>query len=417
MAHPMTASTSTPATPAPIANALLAVCGCVVPGAPWPRDPIAACEDWALLEAAARKHGVHLLLYPAIPDDAASVPPEVLGRWKRERLTQFARNAFAERQLRELAAEFAAAEIPLVALKGAATFLWGYEDSGCRELGDLDLLIPEDAVPAAREIMSRLGYSPIASYTSAEEEEIGIRAVHLPPYVRAGSLPVELHVNILERRGDREQATAAIWQEAVRETLGDVPLRRLSWSHFLLHSAIHFLRHLEEDAPSLKGLADMVLIVRRFGAEIDWAYFWEDARAWQIEEEVARIAATLAEQWGVVLPGGPPLPGPIRAAYLVDGVPEPHAGLWQSGLGRIAAARELPTLPARLRYLFGLAFPSPAHLRWRYGVPEGKSLTPYYWRHSTSLTLRLLRNLLGHGTKLRTTETAANRDDPPHGRE
>jgi len=68
-----------------------------------------------------------------------------------------------------------------------------------------------------------------------------------------------------------------------------------------------------------------------------------------------------------------------------------HAGPTNRSLERVAAVSELPDLASRVRYLFRLAFPTAEHLRWRYRIPKGRSVTPYYLRYPLDRLGQIIR--------------------------
>jgi hypothetical protein len=176
-------------------------------------------------------------------------------------------------------------------------------------------------------------------------------------------------------------AASEIWRDAVQEKLAGAPLWRMSWTHFLLQTAVHYTRHLEEDRAPLKGLADMLAVVRRFGSELDWMELWRTADRWGIRAPVARVFRTLELHWALSVPGLPPAAVPLsREVLAIGSCPDP-SGPAGRGLERVVAVSELPDLPARVRYLFRLVFPTPEHLRWRYRLPAGASVAGYYVRY------------------------------------
>lgn len=360
---------------------LLGLCSSLCAPEDWPAAELRAQEDLTAIGTYAAMHGLGAALFPPLPAAAQGIPQEALSNWRRLAFVQFAKNASLFARLEQLVAELSREAIPVLLFKGGAAMLWAYGDRDRRELGDFDLLVHAEHVGTIRELMTRLGYAEVSAYSSPEEEQLGIERVHLPPFVHPDGTVIEVHVNVLERRGNREVATPEIWRDAVQEELAGAPLWRMSWSHFLLQTAVHYTRHLEEDFASLKGLADMLAVIRRFGSELDWPELWRTADRWGITEPVARIFRTLEQHWELSIPGLPPGNLPLSWEALVTGSAPDLAGPAHRGLDRVAAARELPDLAARCRYLFRLVFPTPEHLRWRYRLPEGANVSTYYLRY------------------------------------
>ncbi|MDP2996857.1 MAG: nucleotidyltransferase family protein [Bryobacterales bacterium] len=329
---------------------------------------------------------------------AATNPDGLIGTLKRSYLLQIASNTWVLAQLEEIANAFTAHGVRLVALKGAAALLWLYDDIGCRSLSDIDLLVEERAVPEVRRIMEGLGYFQQGAYCSPEDEFLCIRGSHLLPYMRPGCLSVEIHGAILAGRGKDAQAVAESWASSVPVPCGHARLWRLCPAHFLLHAAAHFMKHLTVDgfAP-LKGMADMILLLNKCGSEMDWPAFWRTADRWGIASEVATIMATLTRHWGLEIPVIPahavPIPARLlgrgrekRAQYAAAMIPRYY-------VQRLLRARELPGLFPRLRYLYRILFPLPSNLRYRYHLPDGAELTPYYLLHPLTIVGRFIRGL------------------------
>lgn len=371
-----------PSLPVELTNrVLIRLAGVLSSSADWPYAELDALGDAAPITALALKHGLGPALFPTLPAQVSALSPEKRSLWQRLAMVQFAKNAALFARLEELAAELTREQIPALLFKGGAAMLWAYEDRDRRDLGDFDLLIHPEHVAAVRVLMARLGYVEVTAYSSPEEEQLGIERVHLPPFIHPDRTVIEVHVNVLERRGNREVATPEIWRDSALEELAGAPLRRMSWEHFLLQTAVHYTRHLEEDFAPLKGLADMLVVVRRFGAELDWPELWHTAERWEITLPVARICCTLQEHWGLPIPGLPTGAEPLSLTALATGSCPDLSGPTNRSLERVAAASELPDLASRCRYLFRLAFPEPDHLRWRYRLPEDANVSAYYLRY------------------------------------
>ncbi|HTE19593.1 MAG TPA: nucleotidyltransferase family protein [Armatimonadota bacterium] len=375
-------STTSPSVPADAARALVALCGWFGTDA-LPQDALSADpEAWAVVDGLARRHGVLPALCRAARVEGSGAIPEALSaEWKRTRLTESVRGMMAKRQLSEIAARFHAAGLPWIPLKGGAALLWVYERAADRKMCDLDLLVEEHRLDEAAALMRELGYQRAEScYTSVEAEQLNALSTgHLCPYSRPGALPVEIHWHVLKDGAQARASNRDIWRDAVTEQVDGVPVRRLSWPHFLLHTAFHYGRHLEKNHAALKGLVDLLRVLREHGEQVDWPEFWDTAYRWDVADKVAPVMRTLEHYWGAEVQGIPssvaPLPEEVLAAGVISASgPAHYAALF-------AKAQRLPTLSGRARYLFRLMFPQPAHLRYRYGLPEGAAVTAYYPRH------------------------------------
>jgi hypothetical protein len=328
---------------------------------------------------------------------APSLPPEVAAGWRRRYRIQFARGARALQQLEEIAAAFHERGVRVLALKGAAALLWVYGPECGRELADLDLLIEEESIAAAHDVLEGLGYSWLPQCHAPEFEPLRLRSGEESAFTRPGRFGVEAHLNFLQGKGDPRRALADVWGEAISTRSGTVCVGCLSAPHFLLHAAAHYAKHFEANFAPLKGLVDMALAVRKEGARIDWHRFWHTAERWGITREASMALATLQSTWGLAVPGLPAGAAPLPASVLVHGAPgaaDEQAGRLPSiYMDRLKRARQLPDRAARARYLFRLVFPTPENLRHRYAIAPGHPVAPYYARHPLVLAGRLARGL------------------------
>ncbi len=319
---------------------------------------------------------LHHRLLGAVSAEAlgASLPPD----WTRCVQGQYLRSLRALEQAREIASTAAEAGIRVLPLKGAAALTWLYPELEQRALGDLDLLVrPEQAEAACRTLLD-LGYAPLASSTSPEEEQVKARRTHFPPYVRTGSLPVELHLQVLGSRGRREAALRDLWGAATPDELDGIPVHRLAWRHFFLHGAVHYVRHLEEDFAPLAWLVDLALLARRHPETVAWNELRQCAERWGIERELGQVCRVLAAYLGVSGPDWPQQAPEWAWERLATGSARREARAWETCRDRLAAVGEIRGWAARGRYLIRQAFPSEAHLRWRYALAPTEPIGP--WR-------------------------------------
>jgi hypothetical protein len=112
----------------------------------------------------------------------------------------------------------------VMVLKGAARLLQG-DVPGARSMSDIDVLTPPaDAGRLHEFLKERLGYTSLL--TSPEH--------HLPTLMRAGALPVEVHIQLGPRPTDLD---ARIWRDAHATSGGDLLLPSAT------SMALHALEH------------------------------------------------------------------------------------------------------------------------------------------------------------------------------
>jgi hypothetical protein len=379
---------------------IVSLCGDLALGGTRAAKKLAAFSQWERLIFLADNHGLGPALYAArslyVP---GAFPAGLLAVWKEQYFTQAAKNAWTLNQLSEIAEAFAECGVRLIVLKGVAALLWLYEDIGCRQIRDLDLLVEETAIPEARAIMERLGYSCDVSFPSKESEWLNFHGTgHIGAYDKPGHLTVEIHVNILGMRGRSESAIPDVWTEAIGAELGGPGLKHLVPSHAILHTIVHFMKHLGGGMGWLKDLVDVALAVRKYSGEIDWDTFWRTADRWGVSMEAGTVMAALNHHWDLgvhhVPSGAFLLPSRALAYGLADPEETATRRLLRYYRRRLAKAQGLPNRVSKIRYIVQLVFPSREYIRACYGVPAGKALATYYLRHPFILIGRFFNRLL-----------------------
>ncbi|MBV8551221.1 MAG: nucleotidyltransferase family protein [Acidobacteriaceae bacterium] len=203
-----------------------------------------------------------LNLTPHLPADVADFLSAVkeLNRERNQRILAQARAAIEALNR---------AGIEPVALKGLACLLAGiYPDRGTRFLADIDLLVPESDFAASVEILTGLGYSPI------EDNPIDLAIGHTyPALVRPDSIEIDLHRYLGLGLSRSLLPAAEVLRDSVPHEFDGVRLRLPSPEHLVTHHIVHSQIHdfyRQRIWPSLRGMYDLLLLQRHFGARIPW---------------------------------------------------------------------------------------------------------------------------------------------------
>jgi hypothetical protein len=157
---------------------------------------------------------------------AAELPAPVRRMLRDSTTVALQRAVMVQAQLGELAALSGAHDIRLMALKGAARLLSG-ECPGSRSIGDIDVLVPRaDAARYHHLLQVELGYAPSGHAYSH----------HLPGLTRAGSLGVEVHVQLSEAPLALD---LAIWRDSRSVPVGCHVIEMPSPTAMVLHTLEH----------------------------------------------------------------------------------------------------------------------------------------------------------------------------------
>lgn len=159
--------------------------------------------------------------------------------------------------------------IPVVLLKGAAYAMAGHAVSRGRLFGDIDILVPREAIGDVELRLLVAGWT--TANVDAYDQRYYRRWMHeLPPLVnlRRGTL-LDVHHTILPLTSRYAPDAGRIISDA--EPLPDLPMIRVPRPHHLL---IHSIVHLLQDGELHNGLRDLFDIdglIREFADERFWA--------------------------------------------------------------------------------------------------------------------------------------------------
>lgn len=159
--------------------------------------------------------------------------------------------------------------IPVVLLKGAAYAMAGHAVSRGRLFGDIDILVPREAIGDVELRLMVAGWASAKS--DAYDQRYYRRWMHeLPPMVnvRRGTV-LDVHHTILPLTSRHTPDVARLLRET--EPLPGLPgIRVPRPTHLLIHSIVHLL-HEGELHNGLRDLFDIDGLVRAFGDDAFWA--------------------------------------------------------------------------------------------------------------------------------------------------
>ncbi len=258
--------------------------------------------DWDRMWDLGHRHDVLPLLAVTLPQAAGeAVSTPWLERAIRRRHVTLLRNGRMADALGRVLDGFAAADIPALPVKGLVVAEQLYGSLAARGAADLDVLVQETDLQAARSVLVELGYrqAPELSFHALVHE------FHDPPwYVGDGNEAVrlELHRNLWADRFFRSDIEG-LWARALPGTLLGRPVRLLTLEDTLLHLAIHRSR----SPLRLRWNCDIAELVRRHGTEVDW-----EAVAERADRIGARTATWVVLSMADRFLGASPPPGTLE---------------------------------------------------------------------------------------------------------
>jgi hypothetical protein len=221
--------------------------------------PPASDLDWTYIEQTALQHGVMPLLYRGLRGlPAGAVPNHVVHRLEYLFGVNAARNAVLFQELLELLKLFEASGIRAVPLKGPVLAALLYGDVALRQFGDLDILVPEEQVGHAKELLSRRG---CRFRLSAEDS---VLAEYETPNA---SVRVDLHWTLAPKTFRIPLDLDELWTRVARQPVGGATVLQPAPGDQLRILSAHGTKHCWS---KLVWISDMSAFIERHRTSLDW---------------------------------------------------------------------------------------------------------------------------------------------------
>jgi hypothetical protein len=339
-----------------------------------PRIPVLTPQDWDRVTALARDGQILPLLYPAVArlEPPSSLPGEQLALWRK---TALQAGMLEERRFREtldILEALASRGIRCIAFKGIALREL-YPHSGLRTMGDADLLVRREELPAAEETLRSRGL-----------RQVGASGYHHSWSSGSGSL-VELHLALFEK--PLPELERSFFDNAVSRRINGRTLWIPAPGDAAFFQVLHMAKHLRYLGFGIRELADLVLQIERGADGRVLLERLDEAGAGlfgRVVLQVCRERLALAVPESLV--AGDSLPRGTVSRLTADILGAGVHG--RENLERALALSNLNMKSRRWRFLLWLAFPPAAELEPRYRYARTRAwLLPAAWAH------RLLRGI------------------------
>jgi len=231
--------------------------------------------SWAGLVERAKKQGVPSLLYFVIEaeeDIRRYVPAEVWERLRAIGLSVLQRNLFLANELDSILEAFDRRAVLAIPLKGPVLAHTLYPNPAMRLMGDLDIWVRQEDIPAAQEVLEQAGYQ-----TPARPGEVLKKHPFHDVILFKAPVMVELHWQPMDTTFLRVD-TGLVWRRAQSIDLDGRQVLTLSAEDNLILLSIHLLRHPDR---ALRLLVDIAGLLNRYGSQLDWTCVVRSCREWQ----------------------------------------------------------------------------------------------------------------------------------------
>ena len=203
-------------------------------------------------------------------------------------------------EVERMAAALSPLEIPVLLMKGAAYLMAELPPLPGRDIGDLDIMVPEAALGEAEAALKAHGWRSVKARGTYDDAYYRDWMHELPPlaHERRGHV-IDLHHNILPRTARLSPKSHRMIEEA-RPLTGCVHV--MSPEEMLLHSATH-LAYDGDFLGGARNLWDIDRLTRHFAAETGfWERLGEAALAHDLSAPLARALRLSRALYGTPSP-------------------------------------------------------------------------------------------------------------------
>jgi hypothetical protein len=352
--------------------------------------------DWGALVRDAQIEGVASILYDLVRGQAL-VPRETEETLRLAYYETARRNLIRFHEVETVIARCNQRSIPVIVLKGAAFAETVYENIALRPMVDVDLLIREDDLPEALDVLTSMGYqrdenAGFSSLADVHANEITVRK----PKVREST--IELHWSLFWFPFYQQTVPMPwFWETRRAVTLRETPAWGLGLEAQIIHVCGHLLHHqATEDTYRLLWLYDIASLIHRYQADIDWDVLMDYGLRFNLVLPIRSVLMRVHELWN------PPIPQVVIDQVKGWQAPEDElrAHTWLQRVGSsfeayaVASVMGLPDLWSRGRFVWRtMLFPSANFMKNRYCIKHPRLLPfyyPYRWLQGAARALSLL---------------------------
>lgn len=186
------------------------------------------------------------------------------------------------------------AGLEVLALKGAALIASAYPDAGARLMGDVDLAVRPEEIPAAVAALRGAGFTPI------EEDAVSLLTVrHSLAFRHRDGQEVDLHRGMLWHPA----LDGDFWQGSVEAEVAGVPVRILNPADQVVHVCAHGAAW--NPIHPVRWAADAFKVIEASGEALDWERLVAMAVRGRLTLPMRDALAVLADDLEAPVPGEP----------------------------------------------------------------------------------------------------------------
>lgn len=233
--------------------------------------------NWARFKELLTYHDLEPIAYPMLKGSLSFVPEDLTKFFKARYFGSLISSQYLWREFLEISDRFKERGILILPIKGISFLADIYCSNPCRSMTDIDILVKEEDIREAKEILlGLLGYEE--RLDGLTEEYWLKKQCHLEFIKRAGKKTffVDLHFGLDFKRKPRE-ILPRLWDRVREADIDARPIRLLSPEDALFSLALHQRRF--GNVLGLKNILDLALLLHKYKHGFDWGYVISEAKA------------------------------------------------------------------------------------------------------------------------------------------
>ncbi len=255
--------------------------------------------DWHYFTELALQHGVMPLTYWNLKLYCREqIPANSYARLSRFYYMNCYHNLMLAQELVSLMQSLKETGIPALPFKGPTLALSVYGDLSFRQINDLDIIVPQQDILRARDLLLSSGYNTKFVIEKAHEK-LFINANHAYNFIRRDNhLICEVHWRVVPRYFSFPLKAETLLQQATTVTMDGVTVAAPSPEHLLLILCGHAAKHCWD---RLSLVCDIAELVRAYPI-LDWNSVHRQASAWGLTRILFLGLMVAQDVFGVPLP-------------------------------------------------------------------------------------------------------------------
>ena len=318
--------------------------------------------DPELFESAyllAKSHSVEAVAYYGVVRNNIVLSPELQNKWRSRQDVNIIKSVVEDSERDSIFALFSKNGISFLPLKGILIKQM-YPSPEYRQMADMDILIREEQMERATELLTDNGYQCTRSGIGHHD------SFFKPPYVA-----IELHHEMIPVKHPLYHSYYEnIWGKAIPVTGCEY---HLDWNDFYIYMLVHFAKHYYGSGSGIRSVMDIYVFLQKHRDDLDETYLNTELEKLKLKD-FRREAEDLAAVW---FEGAEPAVESEMAGYVLEsGV----YGIREHVLEkRIKDSYDDGKLN-RLSYIRKRLFPNRNFMAYYYPVLEKKPyLLPWFW--------------------------------------